>query len=242
MLRILIIEDEVGVRKDLTGLLQLRNDIVLIGEASNITSAKTLIDSTQPDVVLLDIQLEDGNAFDLLSKFSVFNFKIIFITAYDSFAIKAIRTGALDYLLKPVDMDELFAALDRAIHLKDHSLAEQLKHTVNNLHHTKPDKLIIRTNEAIHIIAHREIMYCKSEGTYTYFHLTDGRTIIASKPLKEYEEILPEDDFVRCHQSYLVRLDNVIKIDREDHLVLRNGNTIPVATRRKEAVLQMISK
>jgi two-component system LytT family response regulator len=242
MLRVLIIEDESGVRKDIIGLLKLRKDIIVIGEAASVAIAETLIKSTQPDVILLDIHLEDGTAFELLSKFTVIDFSIIFITAFDNFAIKAIKIGALDYLLKPVDIDELFAALDRANDKLNIATKEQITYTIENADNTKPDKFIVKTVEGIHIIHYDEVIYCKSEGAYTFFHLLDGRLIIASKSIKEYEDVLSDDVFVRCHQSYIVNLKQAIKIDREDNLVLRDGSLIPIATRRKEMVIQMITK
>jgi len=242
MLRVLIIEDEISVLKDITGLLSLRKDIIIIDEASGIVKAQTLIEATKPDVILLDVHLEDGNAFELLSKFKTYSFKIIFITAYDNFAIRAIRTGAMDYLLKPVDIDELFAALDKVKLIKDNSEEEQIQHSITNFNNIKTDRFIIRTNEGIHILIYKEITYCKSEGSYTFFNMLDGRTIVASKPLKEYEDLLPTECFVRCHQSYIVNAEQVIKIDRDDNLIFRNGNAIPVSNRRKEAVLQLVSK
>lgn len=242
MLRVLIIEDESGVRKDIIGLLKQRKDIVILGEAPSIKLAEILINSTQPDVILLDIHLEDGTAFDLLSKFTSIDFNIIFITAFDSFAIKAIKIGALDYLLKPVDIDELFDALDKASNKQHIATKEQISYTIENTDSIKADKFIIKTNEGIHIIHYDEIIYCKSEGAYTYFYLLDGRIIIASKSIKEYEDLLSEEQFVRCHQSYIANLKQAIKIDREDNLVLRDGTLIPIATRRKDMVLQLISK
>lgn len=242
MLRVLIIEDESGVRKDIIGILKQRKDVVLLGEAPSVALAEILINSTKPDVVLLDVHLEDGTAFDLLSKFATIDFNIIFITAFDSFAIKAIKIGALDYLLKPVDIDELYSALDRASNKQHLATKEQINYAIDNTENIKADKFIIKTNEGIHIIHYDEIIFCKSEGAYTFFNLQDGRVIIASKSIKEYEDLLSEDEFVRCHQSYIVNLKQAIKIDREDNLVLRDGTLIPIATRRKDMVLQMISK
>lgn len=246
-MRVIIIEDEPAVRKDITGILKLRPDIQILGEAATVNTAIKLINTTEPDVILLDIHLGDGNAFELLSSISTYDFQIIFITAYDNFAIKAIKVGAFDYLLKPVDSDELFSSLDKIIKQKNNLITtkEQVQYTTYQTSQSiqsKPNKFIIKTNEGIHIIVYKDILYCKGEGSYTYFYLSDNREILASKPLKEYEDLLPSDEFVRCHQSYIVNINELIKIDRDDNLILKNGHHVPVATRRKDVVLKVLSQ
>jgi len=239
-LRVLIIEDEIAVRNDLKGLLRMRNDIQIVGETGSVNEAKILIKACNPDLVFLDIHLEDGTAFDILNAFEIVHFKLIFVTAYNDYAIKAIKLGALDYLLKPVDPDELFTALDRVGTYTSTSIQEQFQFVQNN-HATKNEKVILRTAEGIHIVYFNEIVYCHSDGPYTHFHLIDNRNIIVSKTIKEYDTLLPNDIFARCHQSYLVNLQQIIKLDKEDFLILRNGMKVPVSSRKRDAIIQLIT-
>jgi len=244
MIRILIIEDEPAVRKEITYLVQQEQDFTLLGAATNVKDALTLIHATQPQLVLMDIQLTDGTAFDILDQLPEINFRIIFITAYNQFAIKAIKYGSLDYLLKPLDEHELKAALRRMTEQGSHQLQLQQQQLEiargNSETRNLQSRMVLSTLESLQVIQLKDIIYCQSEGGYTWFFLFNGEKILISKPLKFYEELLPEEWFLRPHQSYLVNIIYVDKYLKAGDLVLKNKTEIPVSSRRKEQIIQRI--
>lgn len=248
MTRTLIIEDEPAVLKELEWLVQQEKEFNLLGSATNVNDALILIKATNPELVLMDIQLTDGTAFDVLKNFSVIPFKIIFITAYNHFAIKAIKYGALDYLLKPLDDAELKVALHRVIQQKDQNsdyLQEQLSvvsNSVDKKESSLESRLVLHTLEYLQVLQLKDIVYCQSEGGYTNFFLSEGRRVMISRPLKYYDDLLPEKWFLRPHQSYLVNVLYVDKFLKTDTIVMKDKTEIPVATRRKEYILQHISQ
>ncbi|MCE7055201.1 LytTR family DNA-binding domain-containing protein [Algoriphagus sp. AGSA1] len=245
MIRTLIIEDEPAIRKEIEWLIGKEEDLELCGSAANVATALELITRANPELVLMDIQLTDGTAFDVLGKMERIPFHIVFITAYDHYAIKAIKYGALDYLLKPLDETELQAALGKARreHLDETIQQQQVKIARSQLEKNEldlKDQIVLHTMEYLQLLQLKEIIYCKSEGSYTTFILTDKREIMVSKPLKHYHELLPEKWFLRPHQSYLI---NTLYIDRyvkTGYILLKDKTSIPVSVRKKEVVLQKL--
>nr|WP_199156259.1 LytTR family DNA-binding domain-containing protein [Pedobacter sp. ASV2] len=246
MIRTLIIEDEPAVRKEIIWLLEQEKDFNLLGSATNVNDALTLINATQPQLVLMDIQLTDGTAFDILSQVEKVDFRIIFITAYNHFAIKAIKYGALDYLLKPLDEAELKTALQKIAGEKGLNVSKQKQqleileannHNVDGLE----SRIVLHTLEYLQIVQLKDIVYCRSDGSYTHFVLADGQKITISKPLKFYDELLPEKWFLRPHQSYLVNITYIDKFLKVGELLLKDKTEIPVSDRRKEFIIQRIS-
>lgn len=247
MIRTLIIEDETAIVKEIKWFLSQEPDIEVVGCASRIPVALDLISELHPDLVLMDIQLTDGIAFDILNQLEDIDFQLIFLTAFNNFAIKAIKYGALDYLLKPIDEDELKVALDKArkkIGAKDVNQDTQLKIALKShlLPETPDSHLVLHTMEFIQILQLKEIIYCKSEGSYTTFFLTDDRKLMISKPLKFYDELLPDQYFLRPHQSFLVNFAFIDKYLKSGSILLKNQTEIPVSIRRKEYVLQRLIK
>jgi len=247
MIRTLIIEDEPAVRKEIQWLLQQDIRFNLIGSAANVADGLTLIKTTNPELILLDIQLTDGNAFDLLNQLKNIPFKIIFITAYNHFAVKAIKYGALDYLLKPLDENEFKFAINK-VAVDGHmgiALQQQqisiLKSQAGSAENDLDSRIVLHTLEYLQVLQLREIIYCQSEGGYTNFFLSEGRRIMISKPLKFYDELLPQRWFLRPHQSYLVNVLYVDKFLKSGTIVLRNKTEIPVSSRRKDQILQHIN-
>lgn len=230
MLRTLVIEDEDLIRKMIVSMVKKLDAITFIGEAATVAEGLILANTTQPDLILLDIQLKDGTGFDLLEKLNTIP-KVIFITAYDNYAIQAIKVEALDYILKPIDEEELGLAIKKTT--KENQLKEQFTNP-NAALKGKPDKLFLRTQEGLHILNMSDIMYCLGEGSYTEFHTKDGSKITTSKPLKEYETSLPNDRFARCHQSYIVNLNEISRIDKSDFIILNNAAKIPLSTRKRK--------
>jgi len=245
-MRTLIIEDEPAVRKEIEWLVSQEKEFNLLGTASSVQDALVLIKATNPELVLMDIQLTDGTAFDILNSLPEINFNIIFITAYNHFAIKAIKYGALDYLLKPLDENELRDALHRIFKEQKSStqLNQQLEivKSVNEKDSGLESRLILHTQEFLQVLQLKDIMYCQSDGGYTNFFLSEGRKLIISKPLKYYDELLPEKWFLRPHQSYLVNVLYVDKFLKIGTIVMKDKTEIPVASRRKDYIVQQINE
>lgn len=245
MIRTLIIEDEPAVRKEIEFLVNQDKALNFLGAAASVQEALVLIRTTNPELVLMDIQLTDGTAFELLEQLNEIRFKIIFITAYNHFAIKAIKYGSLDYLLKPLDENELKHAIDKLVlQRSDLDLQDQKLHILRSNQQlgerTLESRIVLTTQESLQVIQLKDIVYCQSEGGYTWFFLTDGQKILISKPLKFYDELLPEDCFLRPHQSYLVNMMYVDKYLKVGDLILKDKTEIPVSTRRKDHIIQRI--
>ncbi|WP_316807384.1 LytTR family DNA-binding domain-containing protein [Pedobacter agri] len=247
MIRTLIIEDEPAIRKEIEWLLQKETQFNLIGFATSVAESLVLIRATKPELILMDIQLTDGTAFDILDQLEEIPFRIIFITAYNHFAVKAIKFGALDYLLKPLDDAEFKSALSKIITDDENHLAQQkqqisiLKSQSGHGESDLDSRIVLHTLEFLQVLQLREIIYCQSEGGYTNFFLTEGRRIMISKPLKFYDELLPEKWFLRPHQSYLVNVLYVDKFLKSGTIVLKDRTEIPVSGRRKDYILQHIN-
>ncbi|MDR6922596.1 MULTISPECIES: LytTR family DNA-binding domain-containing protein [Chryseobacterium] len=246
MISIAIIEDEPAVRKEISFLIQQEADTELIGWSDSVQTAVQLIQEKQPDVILMDIQLRDGTAFDLLKLLNPIPQNIIFITAYNHFAIKAIKYGALDYLLKPVDQSELRESLGRYRRRSENNpqWMQQLMLTQESMTASDlPESIALNTVHSTHIIKVQDIVYCKGDGPYTFFFLNNGTKELISKPLKYYEELLPAPHFLRTHQSYLVNRQYISGLNRSEYIVLKNKEEIPISLRRKNAILtQLLNK
>ncbi|WP_062699577.1 LytR/AlgR family response regulator transcription factor [Chryseobacterium indologenes] len=246
MISIVIIEDEPAVRKEISFLIHQEADTELVGWSDSVQTAIQLIQEKQPDVILMDIQLRDGTAFDLLKLLNPIPQNIIFITAYNHFAIKAIKYGALDYLLKPVDQFELRESLGRYRRKSENNpqWMQQLMLTQQSMEASDlPESIALNTVHSTHIIKVQDIVYCKGDGPYTFFFLNNGTKELISKPLKYYEELLPAPHFLRTHQSYLVNRQYISGLNRSEYIVLKNKEEIPISLRRKNAILtQLLNK
>jgi two-component system LytT family response regulator len=244
-LKTLIIEDEPAVRKELEWLVSQEKSLKLEATASSVEQALQVIKDTGPHLVLMDIQLTDGTAFDILNKLEEPAFHIIFITAYDHFAIKAIKFGALDYLLKPIDGEE-FSATIQKLNKKMSGADYSAQINIAKEQHTKElismsSTLCITSVDCLQWIKLNEIIYLSGEGSYTQFHLENNKKATASKPLKYYEDLLPPDYFLRTHQSYIVNKNFIDKYLKTSILVMKDLSEVPVAVRKKEFVLQQLS-
>ena len=217
-LKTLIIEDEPSIRKEIEWLISQQNQLKLCGTASSVAEAFPLIKVTNPDLVLMDIQLTDGTAFDILSQFTEINFYIIFITAYNHFAIKAIKYGALDYLLKPIDDDEFNLAIERAEKENNKLFYTNQLNLVKNIASKNQidlnTQLCIASVDYLQLVKIGDIVLCRSEGAYTEVFTQNQKKIIATKSLKHYEDILPSEWFIRTHQSYIINKLFVDKIHK----------------------------
>jgi two-component system LytT family response regulator len=247
MLRTLIIDDEAHMRDSLTKLLAKRcPQVQVAGEAYNVASGLSAIHNLHPDLVLLDIQMPDGTGFDLLSTLPSIDFKIIFVTAYDQYAIQAIKFSAVDYLLKPVNPEELEEAVSKADQIVQKQFSLQMNALEENLKAVpkQKKKLILKTTENIHLVDLQDIISCESADSYTIVHTATGDRIMVSKTLKEYDELLADCGFFRVHKSFLINVAHIKRFEKQDggQIVLRNDVKIPVASRKRDELLEMLER
>lgn len=247
MLRAVIVEDEKRSRETLTGLLKLYcKNLEVVGEAENVREGISIIQQKNPDVVFLDIQMPDGSGFKLLEQIKQIKFDVIFTTAYDQFAIKAIRYSALDYLLKPIFPNDLVNAVKKAEKNKQLQKSnENIKVLLENINlpPAESPKIILSTSEKINIVKVDEIVRCESDNYYTMFYFTNGKRLLVSKTLKEQEELLSEHNFIRPHKSHLINVKYIKSYLKSDGgvILMENGSKIPVSRRKKEYIMEIIN-
>ncbi len=236
MITAVVIDDEARARETIINILGLKpSGITITGEAGDIESGYRLIESKQPDLVFLDINLPDGTGFDLIKKIGNIRFKLVFITAHEEFAVRAFKFSALDYILKPVTASDLLQAVEKATHLIQKEETEmKFSAFLSNLDKIK--KIVLKTSESIHIVNIKDIVRCEADVNYTTFYLLGNAKLLVSKPLKDYAELLGQSGFFRTHQSHLVNLDHISRYDKEDggHLVMDDESIVPVSSRKKE--------
>jgi len=214
----------------------------IIGTAANADDGKTLIMRARPDIICLDIQMPQKNGFDLLKELNTYDFEVIFVTAHDQYAIRAMRFAAVDYLLKPIDINELQSAVDRA--MKRQQLKEQNRQLENLIdllksrQNKEDQRIALNTLKETRFVKTGEIIRCESSNNYSTFYLQDGEALLVCRPIFEFEEILKDYGFIRCHQSHLVNKKFIKSWKKEygDFLLLMNGNEVPVSRNKKEAV------
>ncbi len=244
MIKILIIDDEEAASNVLRLLIEkhilVEKQIMVCNNARNALHA---IPDFQPHLVMLDIEMPHLNGFDLLNQLGSWGFDIIFTTAFDQYAIKAIRFSALDYLLKPIDIIDLQNAVNRHIARKESKTPprkEVMNNLLNNLQQKDPSafKLAVNTMEGYYFLLPKDIVRCEGEDNYTRFYFFDEKILVVSRTLKEFEEILSDYSFVRVHKSHLVNMNYVNRFDREGLIWLANGTSIPVSRRKKQFIAQ----
>jgi two-component system, LytTR family, response regulator len=249
MLNVLIIDDEALSRETIATIItNYCKNAKVIGAAIGIKDGLLAIKELKPDVILLDIQLEDGSGFELLKLAEPISSFVIFITAYEEYAIKAFKTSALDYLLKPVDIEELKTALSKVEEQKSkHTIEAQLNILLTNFSQAASppqQKIVLKTTDQMHILAPNEIVHLESDGNYTKFFLVNKKTILVSKTLKEYEDILDANNFVRIHQSHIVNMMYAARFDKRNggFLILKDNSSLPVSTRKKDDLITYLEK
>ncbi len=244
MIKALIIDDETHVRLDIREKLieNFGKEVAIVGEVGTVASGLEAIEKFEPELILLDIHLPDGTGFDLMSQTKYKSAKVIFVTGFDEHAIKAVKVGALDYILKPVDEDELKEAIQKALDgiEKDHDIENLIKISSEYFQGVKQKRIILKTADNVYAIYEDDILYCKSDGNYTTFYTQQLEKIVVSKPMKKIQEILSEDVFIRCHQSYIVNKKHVLKYNKQGVLVIHLDIKVPVSSRRKDYALKKI--
>lgn len=246
MLRVVIIDDEKASRDTLAGLLnRYYKNAEIVGQADGYKSGIAEIHKQKPDVVFLDIQMPDGSGFKLLEDVGEINFEVIFTTAYDQYAIKAIKYSALDYLLKPIIPDDLLAALAKADQKKNTGgVSHNIEVLLENLKHSsEPKKIVLSTAEKIHVIEVNDILRCESDDYYTRFFFTSGKSLLISKTLKEHEMLLGDKYFIRPHKSHLVNVKYIKGFLKADggYIQMSDGTKVPVSRRKREMVVNIIN-
>lgn len=244
MIKAIIIDDENYIREDIKSkvLNYFKKTIKIVGEASSVESGINLITKEQPDLLFLDVHLQDGTSFDILKKIKDKKFDIIFITGYDNHAIKAIRVGALDYILKPIDDLEFKQAVNKALdNSNPNSNIEKLVEISGEYFQgIQKKRIVLKTLENVYIVYEDDIMYCKSEGNYTTFYTKNLEKILISKSIKKVTELLSENIFIRTHQSYIVNKIHVSRYNKQGVLIMNSMDKIPVSSRRKDYVIEKI--
>ena len=238
-MKTLIIEDKEYIRKGLQNLLQLLDtEITVLGECESVKEAVVVANACKPELVFLDINLTDGTGFDFLEQTENLDFKVIFITAYEEHALRALKIGAVDYLLKPVDIDELEIALKKITQLPITQQKQQVQ-IAKQAWSNEESKLILSLQDSFQVIDLNELLFCESDKGYTTFYCNDNKKYLASKTLKEFEERLCNANFIRPHQSYIVNLKFIDKYDKTGVIHLKCGKKIPVSSRKKEQFLSV---
>ena len=248
MIRAVIIDDEVNNIDNMIRLLQKYDQqVTIVGTAGNADDAISIIAKTNPDLLLLDIQMPEKNGFDLLKALPHYKFEVIFVTAFDQYGIQAVKFAAIDYLLKPINPEELKLAIDKvALKLSrkvDNSQLENLMELIRDKDAKKDHKLALASTKEIRFVTTGEIIRCESSNAYTQFFLTDGKSILVSRPIFEYEELLTGYGFIRCHQSHLVNINCIKSMIKEDsgYLVLTDDTRLPISRSKKESVLKALN-
>jgi two-component system LytT family response regulator len=245
MIQALIIDDEPKARSNLKNLLETHcPDVKVVDEAGNVKNSLKAIDQHEPDLLFLDIKMQNETAFDLLESLEDADFEIIFVTAYDEYVIKAIRFSALDYLLKPIDIDKLKEAVQRVKEKKE-TTHEKFEHLLRNLRGTDKtfNKIALPTMEGQVFIELGKIIRCESEDNYTRFFIKDHKPIMVSKTIKHFESLLEDHHFFRVHQSHLVNLKHVNKYvkGKGGYIIMEDDSDVPVSKRRKKPFLDKLS-
>lgn len=244
MVKILIIDDENAAGNILKILIEKHITVAKeIKYCSNAKDALELLKIFTPSLVMLDIEMPGMNGFDFLNLATDNEFDVIFTTAYDQYAIKAIRFSALDYLLKPIEVLDLKNAINRHI-IKQQNQDQQLlvSNLLSNLQQKDPKnfKLALSTLEGVFFFEPEEILYCEGENNYTRFTFIKHKPMLVSKTLGEYEDLLGEHGFLRIHKSYMVNAKYVSKVDREGSVMMNDGKQLVISKRRKEMVMSRL--
>lgn len=246
MIKAVIIDDEVNNQELISNLLKsFSENVQVLGMANSVESAYQAINEYQPDLIFLDIQMPDGTGFDLLKKFDKINFKIIFVTAHQEFAIEAFKYSALDYLLKPLSPSNLLAAVKKAEEtMSGDELNLKLKILLNNIAEPikNKKKIVLKTMERIYSVDLDDIIRFESDGGYTKVYLADGKRIMVSKTMKDFDDLLLDVGFLRVHHSHLINMNHLFCFEKaEGHVVMKDDSIVPVSNRKKDHLLELLN-
>jgi two-component system LytT family response regulator len=248
MIRTVLIDDEIDSIRVLQKLLEASSpEVEIVGKADGVETGMHIIQATRPDLVILDIEMTQGNAFDLLNELQPINFQVIFVTAFDNYAIRAFKYSAADYLLKPVSIDELHLAVERVVaRMGETSVMDQIKMLLENMgtFQLSQQKITIPTLTGLVFITIRDIIRFEAMGNYTLIYLQNKEQVTAIRNIKDYEDLLPEIIFCRIHNSHIINLHRIQKYQkgRGGFVTMEDGSSIEVASRRREEFLRRLLK
>lgn len=245
MLKVLLIDDEERATDSLQRMIEkFIPEVEYVRPCNDSRKAAEMIHHIQPGLIFLDIRMPYMNGFDVLKSMPDKNFKIIFTTAYDEYAIQAIRFSAFDYLLKPVDAEELIRAMDRFMHTTQYPESQtELLHNIDlnmQLQNTHQFRLALSLKEGVRFLMPHEIIRCEAHGNYTRFYVTGNKQYTISKTLGDYDELLNAYGFIRTHKSHLVNKNFISFIDHNGFAVLKNSHKVEISRRRKEDVMEAL--
>lgn len=242
MLKVVVIEDELRTQQAIIKIIENEcPGVVVAGSGSNVESGIHAINTHNPDILLIDVELSDGTAFDILRNINNHNNQVIFVTAHEEYALQAIKFSAFDYILKPFTTAELSKAVLSA---KEEALKKasdlSIQTLLSNFDNKEDKKIVLKSTDDIHLIKIEDIIRCAADTSYTHFFLTDGSEITISNNLKEYDELLGEYNFFRVHHSHLVNLNKIIKFRKGNsgHLLMSDGSEVPVSSRKKDRLIE----
>lgn len=244
-MKVLVVDNEINVREGLVlAIKTFCPQIEDVKEADSIESGLKMISTYEPELVFLDVELGSGTGMDLLSQIPKVNFHVIFITAHNKYAIDAFKYSAIDFLLKPINPEELIRSVNKVVikNNNDNLLKQLTVLRSEYTNNTIEKNIVLNEHDSIHVVKSNNIIYCSSEGNYTtFFTTTSEKQIVISKNMKVFEEMLVPLGFMRVHNSYLVNLNKIEKYDKGDggFLIVTNGSKIPVSQRKKEQLMNL---
>lgn len=246
-LRTILVEDEPDALEHLASLVEhFCENVAVVGQASDVNSALRSINQLDPDLVIMDIRLPDGTAFDILTRLPEISFSVIFTTAYTEYAIKAFKISAIDYLLKPVEIDELVEAVKKAEkNVMKQNIDQRINTLLNNISSKSgiAKKIVVQTNYIVHVIPVSEIIYCQGINRNVFFFTKDGDEIQSTHTIMELEDILADYGFFRTNRQNIINLDFIRLWDktRGGNVIMSNGVEIPLSYRRREMLMELIN-
>lgn len=242
MYKVVIVDDEASGRNVVRhNLKRFDKDLSVIAEADSVKSGIEVIEALKPDIVFLDVQMQDGTGFDLLLNVRERGFKVIFVTSFDNFAIKAIKYNAADYLLKPIEPDLFQEAVERVFEILENRQPAVSVEQFNN-NYNKFDRIGLPMSDCVRFISVDSILYCSADGNYTRFFFVDGSNCLVCRNMKYYEDILPQSLFIRIHRSFIINIHYVEKYIKGEipSIVMSNGFQIEISRRKKDELLELL--
>jgi two-component system, LytTR family, response regulator len=245
-MKVALIDDEDDVRYTLRSLLLQEDSRFNIQEANSVATGLQLIHDHKPELVFLDVMMPDGTGFDLLKQLPAVDFKLVIVSGHHEFALQAFRFSAIDYLVKPVDQDELHETLSRirsSITQPWQQMMDVLKQSIQPTKETDR-KIVLKDMNAVYVVSVSSIIRCEASDNYTTFFFTDQAPIVVSRPLREYDDLLTPFKFLRVHQSHLINLNHLQQFNKREggSIKMKNGSEVPVSSRKREALLNQLSK
>ena len=244
MIKTIIIDDEIAFINTLEIMLKHRSEFQIAGHARSVKEGLELINEVDPDLIFLDVKLGDGEGFDILRKLKGLKGNVVFVTAYDHYAVEPFRFSAIDYLLKRIDSEELHNALEKVKNnLANNELQLKFNTLLENIGHTEKKKIILKEIDTHHIVEVDQVLWCSAEGSYTRVVMQNNKSVIVSKHLKEFETLLLPYHFFRIHRSHLVNINKIKKFEKGDSgmVILEDGHQLPVSFRKKDKLSHILA-